>query len=85
MAATDRVVLPSCVVPIHYDIELTPDIPKLEFLGSESISVEVKSSTNEIQLHAKEIQVTSASFKAEGSGVTIQLAEVLHIEPSSVH
>jgi len=32
-AATDRIVLPSSVIPEHYDVEVTPDAAHLNFRG----------------------------------------------------
>ena len=76
MSAVERVVLPPCVTPTHYDIELTPDIAKLEFVGSEAIKVVVNTNTKEIRLHSKEIQVTEANFKSEDGSVILALNEV---------
>mmetsp|Transcript_7528 Transcript_7528/g.7752 ORF Transcript_7528/g.7752 Transcript_7528/m.7752 type:complete len:879 (+) Transcript_7528:105-2741(+) len=63
MNACDRVVLPLCVSPRHYAIQLTPDLERLEFDGSESIDIAVLSATKEIKLHTKEIHISDASFK----------------------
>lgn len=71
---SERVVLPLNVSPKHYAIELKPDLDRLEFVGSEDISVEVSASTKVIKLHAKEIQIIDASFK--GTDVKIDVTEI---------
>jgi aminopeptidase 2 len=38
---TDRVVLPSSVTPVHYDLEIEPDFGLLKFQGILDISVNV--------------------------------------------
>ena len=45
MAANNvsRVISPQSVYPIHYDLELTPDLDTLTFTCQESITVEGRS------------------------------------------
>ena len=38
---TDRVLLPSAVTPVHYDLEIEPDFSLLKFQGSLDITVNV--------------------------------------------
>lgn len=65
---TDRVVLPTDVVPQHYDLELTPNLERLDFHCSEEIHVDVLRSVQEITLHSREIFIESATFVTSGSG-----------------
>lgn len=61
--STDRVTLPIDVAPIHYSLELTPDLESLEFYCDEVIHVNVtKENVNEVTLHSKEIFIETASF-----------------------
>ena len=59
-----RVLLPQSVYPIHYDLELTPNLETLTFACQESISVKVHESVNQVALHAKELVIESATFNA---------------------
>lgn len=74
----ERVILPSSVTPKHYKLELTPDLVTLEYVGSEHISVFVSSSTSIVQLHSKEIQVLSASFKSNSSDKKLDASEITY-------
>ena len=44
--------LPKTVVPLHYALDLTPDLDKLTFSGSESVDVEVTAPTERLVLNA---------------------------------
>jgi hypothetical protein len=70
----DRVLLPRNLIPTHYNLEITPDFDKLEFIGDESITVKVVAETNQVQLHAKEITILEASFKS--SDQSVSMAEI---------
>jgi aminopeptidase N len=72
-----RVLLPNDVVPLHYDLELTPDLEKLEFYCIEGIKVTVnKAEVKEITLHAKEIYISSVSYKGADSTKEISTTEI---------
>lgn len=64
---SERVLLPSAVVPSHYTVTLIPDLELLTFQGKVDINVSVSAITSEISLHSKEIQVKSVSFKSVSS------------------
>lgn len=59
------VVLPPSVTPAHYSLEISPDLERLEFLGTEDIDVIVSADTNQITVHSKEIHVLQASFASK--------------------
>ncbi|CAJ1420655.1 unnamed protein product [Effrenium voratum] len=64
----DRVLLPSDVLPEHYDLTLEPDVEKFVFDGSVKITCDVKVATDSISLHAHELVLWQASFTpSEGS------------------
>ncbi len=52
-AADERQVLPSTVIPIHYDLTITPDVAAFTFKGSVRIKVNVTEATAEVVLNAK--------------------------------
>jgi len=72
MASNDksagRVILPPTVEPVAYDIKLIPNLDTFTFAGSEKISVNVVSATPEIQLHAKDLYVSAATFTGSADG-----------------
>lgn len=52
------------VAPVRYDIELKPDLENFTFSGREIITIQVAKSTRAITLHAKELEVDTASILA---------------------
>jgi len=60
--ASGRIVLPSNVLPIHYDISLQPDVAKLVFSGSVKITLDVKSPTDTIQFNAADLTLGKVSL-----------------------
>src|SRR6202046_4448437 len=54
-AAPDRIVLPSSVIPEHYDVEVAPDAAHLSFRGRARIAVEVTRRTQSIVLNAADL------------------------------
>ncbi len=55
------VLLPSHIVPSHYDIFLQPDLDNFVFEGEETIEVRIDSEDKKITLHSAEIEIFSAS------------------------
>ena len=53
--APDRLVLPSSVIPEHYDVEVTPDAAHLTFRGRARITVDVMRATQSIVLNAADL------------------------------
>jgi aminopeptidase N len=53
--AQTREVLPTDVVPLHYDLAIRPDLAEHRFTGTNAITLEVKQSTAEITLNAKDL------------------------------
>ncbi|KAJ1970963.1 hypothetical protein H4R35_005551, partial [Dimargaris xerosporica] len=59
-AAKDREVLPTNVKPLHYDLELTPDLEQFVFQGRVAVKLEVVKATSVITLNADDLQIQSA-------------------------
>lgn len=60
---SERVTLPTDVLPTHYSLELAPNFDKLEFFCNEEINVSVtKEGVTEVSMHSKEIFIESATF-----------------------
>eukprot|EP00996_Jenningsia_fusiforme_P000137 NODE_1098_length_1706_cov_26.131563_g974_i0.p1 GENE.NODE_1098_length_1706_cov_26.131563_g974_i0~~NODE_1098_length_1706_cov_26.131563_g974_i0.p1 ORF type:complete len:547 (+),score=123.18 NODE_1098_length_1706_cov_26.131563_g974_i0:69-1643(+) len=74
---SDRVLLPDCVVPIKYNLSLTPDFDACNFDGTVAIEVDVKTATRTITVHAKQLSIKSASFVSSGGDVEQQAAQIL--------
>ena len=67
--ASERVLLPSAVKPVHYKLELFPDLVTFEYDSNEEISVVVgEQGVKEVSLHSKEIHVQEVSFKSSIEG-----------------
>ena len=49
--------LPKTVVPLHYEIELAPDLDKLAFKGREKVHIEVLEPTDRLVLNALELTI----------------------------
>ncbi|MEA2988360.1 MAG: hypothetical protein QOG83_1071 [Alphaproteobacteria bacterium] len=65
--------LPKTVVPIHYALDLKPDLETLALTGSETIDIEVLEATDRLVLNAVNITITSASIEGIGpaSDITV--------------
>ncbi|KNC84831.1 hypothetical protein SARC_02972 [Sphaeroforma arctica JP610] len=56
----ERFTLPENVKPVHYNLNLTPDLINHVFTGFEDIDILIQESTDTISLNTKEIEVQSA-------------------------
>jgi aminopeptidase N len=66
--SSERVLLPTDVLPTHYSLELTPNLENLDFFCDEEIHVRVtKEGITSVSLHAKEIFIESASFESNNN------------------
>jgi len=59
---TERVVLPTDVYPVHYDLEISPNLDTCEFSGELVINYDVRVATKEIHLHSKQLSMSAAKF-----------------------
>ena len=63
--------LPTDVVPVLYDIAVTPNAQAMTFTGTETVTVDVKAATRTITLNAADLDVTSATV--DGKAVRFAL------------
>lgn len=54
--------LPSHISPIHYKIEIKPDLESSTFSGSEVITIKILADTNSITLHSKDIDIETVKY-----------------------
>jgi len=59
--------LPKTVVPIHYALDLKPDLEKLTLAGSEVVDIEVSAPTDRLVLNAVSMTVESAAIEGDAS------------------
>ena len=76
-AAPDRIVLPSSVVPEHYDVDVTPDVAHRSFRGRARIEVDVTRRTQSIELNAADLSFdrVTLSGRTEAPKITLDAAQ----------
>jgi len=62
VAPATRVVLPTNVDPVHYDVSVEPDIPNLTFKGSVAIRLAVREATDRIVLNIADLGLDRAAL-----------------------
>jgi aminopeptidase N len=65
--------LPKTVIPVHYAIELTPDLENLTLAGVEVVDVEVREVTARLMLNAVDITLGSATIDDDAQRADIAL------------
>ncbi|MCE3590384.1 hypothetical protein LXJ59_27740, partial [Escherichia coli] len=63
--------LPKTVVPVLYDIAVSPDAEKMTFSGTETVAIDVKAPTRTIVLNAADLAIANATF--DGKAVPFAL------------
>ena len=66
--------LPRTARPVHYAIEIAPDIAARTFAGKSSADIEVYAPTSKLTLHALDLAVTSAVLTPQAGGAPITLS-----------
>lgn len=79
-----RVLLPSYVQPLSYDLKVTPDMTAYTFDGIVSIAMSTGESfsdeeSKQITLHSKELLYRSAEFRVEGDSAKTVKAEEIRV------
>jgi aminopeptidase N len=59
--------LPKTVAPIHYALDLAPDLDKLTFAGSEAVDIEVMEPTARLVLNAIDMTIEAAAIDGEAT------------------
>jgi aminopeptidase N len=72
--------LPRSVLPRRYELSIAPDLDASTFEGDVAITLDVVEPTDEIVLHAREIEVTLDALEAGGRAVDAALAVVAEDE-----
>jgi aminopeptidase N len=67
-------VLPKTVVPLHYALDLTPDLDKLSFTGSELIDIDIAEPTSRVVLNAADLTIEAAAVDG-GAASSIMFQE----------
>jgi aminopeptidase N len=65
--------LPKMVIPIHYAIELEPDLENLTLAGSEVVDIDVREPTDRLVLNAVGMALSEASIDASAASARIAL------------
>jgi aminopeptidase N len=65
--------LPKSVVPVHYAIELTPDLESLKLAGVETVDIEVREPTARLILNAVETTFGSVTLDDDAQRAEIAL------------
>ncbi|NWU99846.1 AMPE aminopeptidase, partial [Upupa epops] len=65
--------LPTYVKPLHYDLEVKPEMEKDVYTGTVSISIALDRSTNHLWLHLRETKITEMPTLRKSSGQQIGL------------
>lgn len=77
--AEGRVLLPSTIVPVRYDLKITPDLETFNFAGEVTVQLKTTSDLGddcrEITMHAKELGFMNANYVVEGGDGTKKEAE----------
>lgn len=61
-ATPERVVLPSDVTPVHYDVAIAPNVGAATFTGTVAISIEVHQATHKIVLNAAQLSFSKVTL-----------------------
>jgi aminopeptidase N len=59
--------LPKTVTPVRYALDITPDLDKLTFSGSELVDIEVTEPTTRLMLNAVELTIDTAAVDGEAA------------------
>ncbi|XP_047448476.1 endoplasmic reticulum aminopeptidase 1b [Mugil cephalus] len=71
----DRMRLPKTVIPVHYKLNIHPNLTTFNFSGNIRIELDVLEDTSTIILHAKQMQLSSAVLLAPESVKPLQVLE----------
>ncbi|PKU30291.1 glutamyl aminopeptidase [Limosa lapponica baueri] len=73
--------LPTYVKPVHYDLEMKPEMEKDIYTGSVSISITLEKPTSYLWLHLRETKITEMPTLQKSSGQQIALNDCFEYKP----
>ncbi|NXN51536.1 AMPE aminopeptidase, partial [Rynchops niger] len=73
--------LPTYVKPVHYDLEMKPEMEKDTYTGSVNISIALEKSTSYLWLHLRETKITEMPTLWKSSGQQIALNDCFEYKP----
>ncbi|NXW32120.1 AMPE aminopeptidase, partial [Phaetusa simplex] len=73
--------LPTYVKPVHYDLEMKPEMEKDTYTGSVNISIALEKSTSYLWLHLRETKITEMPTLWKSSGEQIALDDCFEYKP----
>ncbi|KAG7110818.1 Aminopeptidase 2 like protein [Verticillium longisporum] len=79
-APTDRGLLPTNIVPRHYDVTLEPNFETFRFDGLVKIDLDFAEDSTSITLHALDIDIKHAAVVLDGQATTLSSADISHNE-----
>ncbi|RYP54332.1 hypothetical protein DL768_000906 [Monosporascus sp. mg162] len=82
-ATNGRELLPTNVIPTHYDVTLEPDFEKFTFQGKVLIDFDVQEDSKSISLHTHEIEIQSANIKS-GDDIAVKSSAITYDESKQV-
>lgn len=69
----ERDLLPTNVIPRHYQLQLEPDFDNLTYHGKVVIDLEVAENSNSVTLHTLEIEIRAGKIISGTKGTTYAL------------
>ncbi|XP_009930430.2 glutamyl aminopeptidase [Opisthocomus hoazin] len=72
--------LPTYVKPVHYDLEMKPEMEQDNYTGTVSISIALEKSTSYLWLHLRETKITEMPTLQKSSGQQIALNDCFEYE-----
>ncbi|NXP02497.1 AMPE aminopeptidase, partial [Thinocorus orbignyianus] len=73
--------LPTYVNPLHYDLEIKPEMEKDIYTGSVSISIALEKSTSYLWLHLRDTKITEMPTLQKSSGQQVALNDCFEYKP----
>lgn len=68
--AKGREILPTNVIPRHYDLTLEPDFEKFTYEGTVIVDLDVKEDTKSISLNTLELKIKSTKIISESTTIS---------------
>ncbi|KFV46642.1 Glutamyl aminopeptidase, partial [Tyto alba] len=73
--------LPTYIKPVHYDLEMKPEMERDIYTGTVSISIALEKSTSYLWLHLRETKITEMPTLRKSSGQQIALNDCFGYKP----